>query len=146
VLQNSGAMAPSPYGGLYFADYDNGTIVEYHPHGVATTVAVPGKLDHPVGLTYLLGEVLVAEAGTKNDVGAIYSDGTVGLFSRVYEIEAASNGSTKISHKTTINAAASTEVTTLRDSHFQQPVEEGSPNVTPMNRDSSKTVTGFAMP
>jgi hypothetical protein len=44
--------------------------------------------------------------------------GTVGLFSRVYEIEAASNGSTKISHKTMIDAAASTEVTTLRDSHF----------------------------
>jgi len=70
-----------PYGGLYFADYDNGTIVKYHPHGVATTVAVPGKLDHPVGLTYLLGEVLVAETGTKNDVGAIYCDGTVGPFS-----------------------------------------------------------------
>jgi hypothetical protein len=64
--------------------------------------------------------------------------GTVGLFSRVYEIETASNGSTKISHKTTIDAAASTDVTTLRDSHFQQPVEAGSPNVTPMNRDSSK--------
>jgi hypothetical protein len=72
--------------------------------------------------------------------------GTVGLFSRVYEIGVASNGSTKISYKATIDVAASTEVTTLRDSHFQQPVEEGSPNVTPMNRDPIKTATGFAMP
>jgi hypothetical protein len=77
---------------------------------------------------------------------AIYSDATVGPFSRVYDIEAASNRSTKISHKTMIDAAACTEVTTLRDFPFQQPVEDGSPNVTPMNRDSSKPATGFAMP
>jgi streptogramin lyase len=81
VLQNSGVMAPSPYGGLYFADYVDGTIVKYDPHGVATMVAAPGKLDHPVGLAYLFGEVLVAEAGTKNDVAAVFPDGTVGLFS-----------------------------------------------------------------
>jgi hypothetical protein len=76
--------------------------------------------------------------GTVGSLPSSGTTGTVGLFSRVYEIEAVSNGSTKISHKTTFDAAASTEATTLRDSHFQQPVEAGSPNVTPMNRDSSK--------
>ncbi|TCF96559.1 hypothetical protein BZM26_36915 [Paraburkholderia strydomiana] len=91
-------------------------IVRYDAHGVATTIAAPGMRDHPVGRAYLLGEVLVAETGAMNDVAAIYCDATVGLFSRVYEIEAASSGSTKISHKTTIDAAASVEVTTLCDS------------------------------
>ncbi|MFM0478585.1 hypothetical protein [Paraburkholderia strydomiana] len=91
-------------------------IVKYDPHGVATTIASSGKLDHPIGRAYLLGGVFVAGTGATNDVAAIYCDATVGLFSRVYEIEAASSRSTKISHKTTIDAAASVEVTTLCDS------------------------------
>jgi hypothetical protein len=35
-------------------------IVKHDSHGVATTIAPLGKLDHPVGRAYLLGEVLVA--------------------------------------------------------------------------------------
>jgi len=35
-------------------------IVKHDSHGVATTIAALGNLDHPVGRAYLLGEVLVA--------------------------------------------------------------------------------------
>ncbi|CAD6525966.1 NHL repeat-containing protein [Paraburkholderia metrosideri] len=81
VLQNTGTLAPWPYGGVYFANYNDGTIVKYDPQGVATTIVTAGKLDHPVGLAYLYGKTLVAEAGAKNDIAAVFADGTVGLFS-----------------------------------------------------------------